>query len=336
MAEIQVAILGLGRLGASMGLALKRHTANGGAHNFTITGYDAVAKNNKTAKDMGAVDQHKSRAAEAVRDKNIVFIAMPYGEVETVYSAIGKSLARGTVVIDLSALKQNAMQSAAKHMPEGTHLVCGAAIYNAAYLFDGIDHTEKATADLFDNGAMMLMPGVRCAEPAITLANDLSAIIGATPHFFDPAEHDALVSTVEALPSLLGVTLFAMLQSSNGWDDMRRLTNPAFGMVTHFLFDRHPDDLTRLWLDSREELVRHINGFIKSLTTMRDLVQDSDRDSLAALLEDKAAAYEQWINQRHKQNWDADKTRLTTPSFGDTMGGAMFGGFFRRKDDDDK
>ncbi|TVR23650.1 MAG: prephenate dehydrogenase [Anaerolineaceae bacterium] len=336
MADIQVAILGLGRLGASMGLALKRHTKNGGAHNFIITGYDAVAKNSKTAKDIGAIDQHKGRPAETVRDKNIVVIAMPYGEVEAIYSLIGKSLTRGTVVIDLSALKQNAMQSAQKHMPEGTHLVCGAAIYNAAYLFNSIDHTDKATADLFDKGVMMLMPGVRCAEQAITLANDLSAIIGATPHFFDPAEHDALVSAVEALPSLLGVTLFAMLQGNNGWDDMRRLTNPAFGMVTHFLFDRHPDDLSRLWLDNREELVRHINGFIKSLTTMRDLVQDNDRDSLSALLESKASSYEQWINQRHKQNWDEDKTRVTTPSFGDTMGGAMFGGLFRRKDDDDK
>ncbi len=336
MAQIQVGILGLGRLGTSFGLALKRHTQTEGTHTFTITGYDSVADKSRTAKDMGAIDQHKSKPVEVVRDKNIVIVAMPYGEVDALYHLIGGSLTRGTVVIDLSALKQNTMQAAEKHLPQGAHLVCGAPMSNAKYLFEGLDETTRATSDFFDNGVMMLMPSVKCAEEAITLAHDLSVLIGATPHFFDPAEHDALASLTESLPALLGVALFSLATENEGWEDTRRLTNPAFGAMTHFLFDRHPDDLLRLWLDSGDQLTRHINAFIKVLTLLRDLIHEADRDSLAVLLEDKAKTYETWINLRSKNTWHKDKLTLKTPTMADSIGSAMLGGLVRRRDDDKK
>jgi prephenate dehydrogenase len=333
MAKVQVGILGLGRLGASFGLALKRHTQTENTHEFIITGYDSVTEKAKTAKSMGAIDHQKNRPEDAVRDKNIVIVAMPYGEVSVLYRMIGASLARGTVVIDLSTLKQGVMEQANKHMPEGTHLVCGAPVLNINYLFEGVDETKRATNDLFDTGMMLLMPSVKCAQEAITLAHDLTVIIGATPQFFDPAEHDALISMTESLPALLGISYFSTLTQSNGWDDSRKLTNASFGALTHFLFDHHPEDLLSLWLDNKEALTRNINDFIHVLTTFRDLVKDNDRDSLKALLEDKATEYETWINLRNKNTWNKDKIAVKTPTMADTFGGAMFGGFMRRKDD---
>ena len=335
MAEVQVGILGLGRVGASVGLALKNHTAQGGKHKFIITGYDTVAEKGRIAKEIGAIDHFKNRIGEAARDKAIVIMAMPYGEVDSSYSVIGKELSRGTVVLDFSALKVSTMQSAAKHMPENTHLVCIAPIFNPKYLFDSVDETVRASADLFEDGMMMLMPSVKCAEAAITLANDVSGILGALPQYFDAAEHDVLISATEALPAVLGVAYFINLQQSDSWDDTRRLTNPSFGIITHDLFDKHPDDLTKVWLDNADQIVRHINAYIKTLTALRDILQDKDRRALSALLEEKAKAYETWINNRHHNTWHKDKLAVKTATFGDTIGGTLFGGFFRKRDDDE-
>ncbi|MFW5708990.1 MAG: prephenate dehydrogenase/arogenate dehydrogenase family protein [Chloroflexota bacterium] len=335
MADISVAILGLGRVGTSIGMALKRYNRLGKAYNFDISGYDTVADQVKTAKKLEAIDHARHRPGEAVKDAGIVFITMPYGEIETVYELIGPALRTNAVVLDFSTLKQEAMRAAQRHMPEQTHLVCGAPIFNPAYLFDGIDETERATEDLFDKGMIMLMPSVRCAEEAITLANDVTGILGAIPHFFDPNEHDALINATEILPSVMTVAYFYTLSHNSGWPDTQRLTNPAFGMASHDLFDTHPDDLAKLWMDGGEQLIRNINELIKSLTHMRDLLQEKDQESISAILESRSSEYAAWINRRYNLTWGKERTAENLPTFSDAVGN-MFGGFFKRRQDEEK
>ena len=333
MEQITVAILGLGRVGTSVGLALKAHNARDNRYQFVVTGYDTVAERVKQAKDLEAVDNPKHRLAEAVRDKAIVVISMPYGEVATAYEMIAQDLKEDTVIIDFSTLKHTVMEKASKRLPKNVHLVCASAIFNPAYLFDGVDETQRATADLFQDGMMMLMPSVTCAEAAIKLASNFSAILGAKPQFFDPFEHDALIAATETLPALVSVAYFTTLNQGQSWEDTQRLTNPAFGMLTRYLFDHHPDDLMKTWGDNRPQLIRYITELIKTLTSMRTLLQEEDDDAISALLEDQAKDYEAWINKRYHNNWNKEPA-VETPTWSESMGN-MFGNFFRRKKDED-
>jgi prephenate dehydrogenase len=334
MAAIQISILGLGRLGTSIGLALKRYMQDGGKHQFEITGYDPVGNKGKTAKTLNAIDQVKPSIEEAVQNQNIIIISLPYGEVEGVYRRMGSYLISGAVILDLSTLKQNNIQAAEKHLPQGAHLVCATPIINSKYLFENLDETERASADYFDQGVMMLMPSVTCVEDAVTLANDFTSILGATAQYFDPTEHDLLIHSSEILPSLLGVALFSHLRQSDSWDDKGRLTNSAFGATTHFLFDRHPDDLMSMWTSDPEQMTRNINEIIKTLMLMRDLIRDRDHDSLRIFIDNNSRAYETWINKRNKNTWRVEQPKV--PSMSDTIGGAMFGNFFKRGRDKNK
>ena len=88
MANLNVAILGMNRTSASMGLALKRYTKKGGKHKFNITGYDSVPETLKVAKKMGAVDKTESHADSAVKDADIVLMAVSYDETEYAYREI--------------------------------------------------------------------------------------------------------------------------------------------------------------------------------------------------------------------------------------------------------
>lgn len=334
MASIQISILGLGRLGTSIGLALKRYMQDDGKHQFEISGYDSVSAKSKTAKGMKAIDQIKNSIEEAVQNQNIVIISLPYGEVESVYRRMSNHLASGVVILDLSTLKRNNIQSAEKYLSEGVHLVCATPIINAKYLFENLDETQRASADYFDQGVMMLMPSVTCAEGAVTLSNDFTHILGATAQYFDADEHDLLIHSSEILPSVLGVALFSHLRQSDSWDDKGRLTNSAFGATTHFLFDRHPDDLMSIWTSDPEQMTRNINEIIKTLMLMRDLIRDNDRDSLQVFIDNNARAYETWINKRNKNAWHKDTPQI--PTMSDTIGGAMFGNFFKRGRDKNK
>jgi prephenate dehydrogenase len=153
MAEVAVAILGLGRLGTSVGLALKRYnTKSDAVHKFLVTGYAAISAHGKDAQKLGAVDTLARNAGEAVRGRDIVVIAMPYAEVEATYDYIGRDVRAGAVVIDLSPLKQPSLAWASKHLGNEVYTVGMTAILNAKYLFDSLDQTERAAVDLFDTG----------------------------------------------------------------------------------------------------------------------------------------------------------------------------------------
>lgn len=327
MAEVSIAIYGLGRTGTSIALALRRYNGKGGEHRFTIAGYDTSAQNVKEAQKFKALDTTGNRPEDIAANKDIIVIAMPYGEVEAVYDFIIPRVRAGAVIVDLSTLKGRSLQWAQKKFPEDVHLVCATPVINPKYLFDAVDATARATEDYFDNGMMMLMPSVTCIKEAITLATDFSTILGSKPHFYDSDEHDVLTAVTEIFPSVLGVLYFQILNQSKGWNDAQRLVNPAAGALSHHLFDTHPDDLRDLWLDSGQDLVRQIDEMITQLRNLRSAVASSDRDGVESLLESTSRQYELWINRRHNNRWqDDEKLDQDSPSFGSMMGN-MFGSF---------
>lgn len=328
MATVNVGILGLGRLGASLGLALKHYSQQpASAHQFNIAAYDSHTQNVKVAQEIGAVDEVKNRPEEIAKGKDIIFMTLPAYEAETVYPLISHTLRQGAVVFDFTSFKQNMLAFAEEHLASKAHVVSMSALVNPKYLFYGIADTEHASADYFDKGIMLVMPSVRADKGAIALATDVSNILGAVPHFFDPAEYDALSVATEALPALLATTYFYSLSKSAGWLDMGRIANPDFAMFTHDLYDTHPDDLRASWLQSSEELVRHLDNVISNLSQVRSALIQKDAKGLTMFLDESAEQYELWLNRRIQPEWElSEKIKPETATIRGLMRG-MFGGF---------
>lgn len=326
MADVTVAILGLNRVGTSVGLALKRYnTGKDPLHTFTVRGYDPTPDHVTTAKKLGALDETASRPEQVVPGSDIVLLTMPYADVEPTYQLISPDLRSGAVVLDMSPLSHTSLAWAKEHLREGVHLVCMKAVVNPVYFFDGTDEPKRATEDYFDNGAILTMPSVTCVPEAIELASEFSRILGSRSHFVDPAEHDGLAASTEALPALLGTTYFDMIQRNPGWGDLQRLTNPAFGMTTHHLFDTHPDDLRDFLLNSGDTLTHHLDALIERLTQVRAALATRDRDALESLLVEASASYEAFYNRRYNNKWD-DEEEVDTRSLGiNNVMGTWFG-----------
>jgi prephenate dehydrogenase len=340
MANVSIGILGLKRTGTSIGLALKRYNQSGGEHQFKITGYDTDPTHVRDAQRLSAVDNVVNRIEEAARDQDIVVMALPGGEVKGAYQIIANAVRPGAVVLDASIVKSSSLRWATEYLPDEAHIVGFTPIVNPKYLFEGTDETKRATEDYFDNGTVLVTPSVHSVREAIELASDFAKIVGASPFFFDADEHDALFSATEVLPSVLGAAFFHLLSEGRGWGDMQRVSNPNMGMLTHHLFDTHPDDLRDTWLDSGQELVRHLDGMIGQLREVRQALATQDRDALEALLETSSEAYESWINRRYNNRWQTDdQINSEAPGFGSMMGN-MFGtaitNRFRRDKNDEK
>jgi prephenate dehydrogenase len=331
MNSIQIGILGLGRLGTSIGLALKRYNARKDSrHQFDVTAHDPRASMTTAAEKRGAAARYARGVMEAVSGKDIVIVALPYADMEAAYRTIAPALRADAVVLDTAPLKLPSLDWARKHFPATVHMIGVMPIVNPKYLYTGLDESDDAAEDLFDQGALLLMPDVRANSDALQLASDFALVLGATPHFVDPVEYDGLAAATEGLPALLGVAMFRMLARSQGWNDAQRAGNPALGQLTHHLRDTHPDDLRDLLLFNRENTARYLSDLIDVLDGMRDTLLRNDRDALEATLIEAADTYQAWLRKRSSGRWE-DKGEGSGTSAGESLMSGLLGGYLARR-----
>ncbi|MBA3873472.1 MAG: prephenate dehydrogenase/arogenate dehydrogenase family protein [Chloroflexota bacterium] len=332
MANVTVAVLGLGRIGTSVALALRRYSERKDArHIFEVTCADLRTGVREDAAKAGLGDKIERDLFSAAAKRDIVVLAMPLAEMQDTYMAIANDLRAGAVVLDMSLLKQQSLEWAGKYLSKEVYMVGMTPVINPKYLHDGLDDTLHAAADLFDKGSMLVMPGPGCAKEAVELAIDFASLLGASPHFYDPVEHDGIIGLTEGIPALLGLASFYTATHSSGWVDAQRVTNPAFGRLTHHLYDTHPDDLRDLLLQNSENIVRKTDELMSTLQSLRDILARKDQDALEAALENAADAYNVWINRRSNGKWDDSKDEVNGASFAGNMMTGLMGGFLANR-----
>lgn len=305
MQTIRAAILGMNRLGGSFGLALKAYTRSKEARQqFEVTAYDPDDRLAQRARALGAADAAEARIEAAVAGKAIVIIALPYHEAEAAYQLIGRAVQAGAVLLDAAPFKAPSLAWAAKHLHKEAFAIGFTPIVNARFLFDGLDDLEHAAADLFTGSTMLIAPPAKADRDAVQLAADLAAIVGASPRFTDPAEHDTWTAATEALPAAVSVAAFEALSHQSHWDDVKRVANPAFGQLTHHLLEMHPDALRDLMLRDREGLIRQIDALTETLAAVRAVLAANDRAALEALLIRSSGTFSEWLARRRTGEWD--------------------------------
>ncbi|MFT6169131.1 MAG: cyclohexadieny/prephenate dehydrogenase, partial [Celeribacter sp.] len=98
----RVALIGLGLIAGSMSLAMRRGGVAG-----EIVGYARSHDTRDTARDMGLVDRVCDSAVEAVKDADLVILAVPVGAMGSVMAEIAPGLKRGAVVSDVGSVKKD-------------------------------------------------------------------------------------------------------------------------------------------------------------------------------------------------------------------------------------
>ena len=114
----RITIVGLGLVGGSLGLALRRSGAAG-----SILGHDRNRLVSNEAKNKGAVDQVHWNLISACEEADLIILALPLDAILETREAIGPHLRPGCVVMDTAAVKQPVMDWAAEYLPQEVHFV---------------------------------------------------------------------------------------------------------------------------------------------------------------------------------------------------------------------
>ena len=108
------------------------------------------------------------------------------------------------------------------------------------------------------------------------------------------------------------------------WKDVQKLTNPPFNVLTRYLLTHHPDALRDEWLANDKALVRAIDELMETLNDVRDRIAAGDERAVEAFLIAASDDYQEWINKRHRGEWDEQSTSKV--DFQNTVAGSLFGG----------
>ncbi|HSM55668.1 MAG TPA: prephenate dehydrogenase/arogenate dehydrogenase family protein [Candidatus Sulfomarinibacteraceae bacterium] len=291
-----ITILGLGRTGASIGLALKASRLD-----VEIIGHDRDREAVRAARERGAIDDSSWRLGKAVSRADILIMAIPASEVAGTLQAMSSSVREHTLILDLSSLKGQGQQWAERHLTLG-HYVGARAILAAEALADGTSGVAGARADLFRDSVFCLTPAPDADPKAVETAVNLGTLLGAKPFFLDPSEYDNLMLAVETLPGLMAAALFQAVTGAAGWRDMLRFANLPFAQATMPL--RDDADLALLALQDQPAMLRWLDAVLEELQEVRRWVAEGDKERLAAFIEQLNLEREKWLDERTQNEWE--------------------------------
>jgi len=298
----QITIIGLGQIGASIGLAL------GGKKDLLHrVGYDREMKTARQAQEMGAIDHAEGSLSKAVKESALVVLAIPLDQIRETIELIVPNLRENVVVMDTAPLKKVVSDWVGELLPEGRHYVGLTPAINPVYLQSMVRGIEAAHADMFQNGLMVIMASSHSNSDAVKLAADITKLLGSTPMFADPEEVDGLMSAAHLLPQLMATALINSTVDQPGWREGRKLAGKDYAEVTAPLHDLSDiQSLRSSALLNRENVLRVLNNAINALAVLRNAIEGQKEEALGELLEHAQLGRELWWKERQAGEWVED------------------------------
>ncbi len=261
----RVAIVGLGLIGGSIGLAL--HSAKAAQQ---VTGYDLGKGVTDRARKIGAIDQAYTALADAVRGAELIILATPVGTMRSLLQNIATVASPGSVVTDVASTKTQVISWAEEYLPSSISFVGGHPL--AGREVNGFD---SANAALFRDRIYCLTPTKRTSSAALNKVSRLIEVLGARVRFLEPAEHDGQVAGVSHLPFVASAVLMNTVAGGAAWSDAVMLAASGFRDMTR-LASGSPEVYRDVCLTNGEALTRWLSEYIRDLSTFRDQLAAHD------------------------------------------------------------
>lgn len=262
----RVAIIGLGLIGGSLGLALRRAKAA-----QQVIGYDLGKGVSDRARKAGAIDQSFRSLADTVRGADLIILATPVGAMRTLLQEISPALTPGAVITDVASSKVQVISWAEEFLPASVAFVGGHPMTGKE-----VSGIEAADAGLFTNRIYCLTPTARTLPSAIAKVSALIETLGARVRFLEPAEHDGQVAGVSHLPFLASIALVNAVSDGPAWHDASLLAAGGFRDVSR-LAAGNAEMYRDICMTNSEAITHWLDQYIANLQDLRERIATHDR-----------------------------------------------------------
>lgn len=220
----RVTVVGCGLIGASFALAMKQTGAC-----TRLAGWDASASVIDEALKSGVIEEvDRSFMNGEVSSSDLVYLAMPVGEIIAFLRERGPQIKPGALVTDAGSTKQEVCRAAREQFSKAWRFIGGHPI--AGSHRRGLAH---ARADLFNAAPYVLVSGENQDEdPALMALQETLDLFGARVTLMTASEHDRAMAQISHLPQLVASALAATIKEQPEAAALINLAGPGYGDMT--------------------------------------------------------------------------------------------------------
>lgn len=281
----KIAIFGVGLIGGSFALALRRAGAVG-----QIVGVGRSAGPLARARELGIIDVAGASVAAAVADAELVLIAAPVAQTGTILRQIVPYLGVQTVVTDAGSTKSDVVAAArcalgariAQFVPG--HPIAGREL----------NGPEAALADLYVGKKAVLTPLPENSPASIERVAAAWRQCGALVHRLTPEQHDQVFAAVSHLPHLLAYALVDELAQRPQADTLFQYAASGFRDFTR-IAGSSPEMWRDITLANRPALLQELDAYLAHLAHLRQMLAAADGGRIEAVYGNAQRARQNWV-----------------------------------------
>jgi prephenate dehydrogenase len=264
---MRIAVLGVGLIGGSIGLAARRRL------DANVTGFDPDRGLLERAVELEALDSAADSVATAVEGAELVFCAAPVTALPGLAAEALDAAGQETAVTDVGSVKREviaALGSETRFI--GGHPLAGAETAGV----------ENARADLFEGARWYLTPTPRTGGLLYDRVQRAISEMGARPQAIEAETHDRLMATVSHLPHVLANVLVTQAATALS-EEAEHLpeVGPSFRDATR-VAGANPAIWGDIFAGNREAVAAEIDAVVSQLNEAAELLRSGDRDSVSA------------------------------------------------------
>lgn len=259
----KITIVGVGLLGGSVGLAVRKHKLAD-----KVTGFFRDKGKIAAAVKMGAIDEGTDDFKKAVALSDLIILCSPVSDIIKKLKILKKTVGKTAIITDTGSTKLKIVKTAVPLDFIGSHPLAGSEQ-------SGVSH---ARADLFKNSILILTPQ-RCKQSrSLTRLAEFWEKLGSKIIVMTPERHDHILAFSSHLPH---ATAFSLMQA---------LPKETLGFAAGGLKDAtrialsNPDIWADIFISNSKEIIRSITAFETSLKTLKKAVAGQDKKELVSFL----------------------------------------------------
>ncbi|WP_435203697.1 prephenate/arogenate dehydrogenase family protein [Qipengyuania sp. 902] len=271
----RIAIIGLGLIGGSIGLALREMLPA-----ITTTGWDADPDVRRRASERGLVGTVCDSPDDAVCDAQLVILCVPVGAMGAAAQSIAGALPPGAIVSDVGSSKHSVAQAIAKALPD--------AVVVPAHPVAGTEKSgpEAGFPELFRHRWCILTPDDSTPAEAVEQIANIWQGLGAKVEIMEPAHHDLVLAVTSHIPHLIAYTIVG---TASDLEDVTRGEVIKYSAGGFRDFTRIAASDPTMWRDvfltNRDAVLEVLGRFTEDLTALQRAIRNGDGDTLFELFE---------------------------------------------------
>ena len=289
----KVCIIGLGLIGGSIGLSLKRLNSSS-----QVVGYAKTKSTLKRAVERGLVDKVEENLINAVNDADFVILATPLSMFKSIIGEISPFLKEGCIISDTGSAKLSVIKELKNIIPGNIEFVPGHPIAGTEE-----SGPDSGFAELFDNRWCILTPTEDNTSNAIHLVKKFWESLGSKVEIMEPSHHDKVLAITSHIPHLIAFNIVGTANNLANVTEKEVVKYSAGGFRD---FTRIAASDPKMWSDiftyNSEAVLEMLELFSNDLAKLKDAVKKKDSDFLFSNFEKTRAVRKNIIDAGQEDN----------------------------------